>query len=334
MYVRISFALAMVAVGVSLTSHRVPAAELPIGRGLAARYEGDIGIGKDPNVLLHENFEVADVSELETRWESISNDGGKVLALSDEVPPASSGKRSLRMSATLGENTGGHLYRRLPREVEQVFARFYVRFSEKPDYIHHFVHMGGYRPATSWPQGGAGERPRGDERFTVGIEPWGERGEFDPPGTWVFYPYWSEMKVSAGGRYWGNSIRPLHPKQIPAAQWQCVEVMLKLNTAPDRRDGELVLWVDGRPVMHVAPGVRRGEWSGMGFSLVDQGGEPFEGFRWRTDMDLKVNFFWLLHYVTENAARQNRVAEPTKANDVWFDDIVVATEYVGPLKMN
>jgi hypothetical protein len=39
----------------------------------------------------------------------------------------------------------------------------------------------------------------------------------------------------------------------------------------------------------------------------------------------------LSHYVTENAYRQNNVANPPKTNRVWFDDIVIATEYVGPI---
>jgi hypothetical protein len=56
-----------------------------------------------------------------------------------------------------------------------------------------------------------------------------------------------------------------------------------------------------------------------------------EGFRWRSNPDLKVNFFWLMLYVTENAARQNRVANPNPVNRVWFDDIVLATEYIGPM---
>ena len=84
--------------------------------------------------------------------------------------------------------------------------------------------------------------------------------------------------------------------------------------------------------MHIGPGSRRNQWTGMGFKLTDQGGDPFEGFRWRTSRDLKINFFWLLHYVTENAARQNHVAHPNPINRVWFDDIVIATEYVGPIR--
>ncbi|KKM75335.1 hypothetical protein LCGC14_1391370, partial [marine sediment metagenome] len=34
--------------------------------------------------------------------------------------------------------------------------------------------------------------------------------------------------------------------------------------------------------------------------------------------------FWLMLYVTGQSAKKNKV------NTVWFDDIVVATEYIGP----
>ena len=73
--------------------------------------------------------------------------------------------------------------------------RFYVKFPDPAGYVHHFVHLGGYDPSTRWPQGGAGERPRGDERVTVGIEPFGRNGTRPPPGEWNFYAYWHEMKT-------------------------------------------------------------------------------------------------------------------------------------------
>jgi hypothetical protein len=331
------FSIAVVLIAVALIAAAwigpaVAAAQekLPDGSGLAAQYPGDKRIAADRRVLVHEDFESDDLAALARRWDSVSNQNHRVLAWSDDVPPGSAGRRSLAMTATLGENTGGHLYRRLPRPLEQAYFRFYVKFDEPGQYIHHFVTMGGYRPATAWPQGGAGSRPRGDERFTVGIEPTGQNGRFPAPGTWNFYTYWAEMKASAGGRYWGNSVTPPKPRPIPPATWQCVEVMVKLNQ-PDRRDGELALWIDGNLVMDVRPGVRRGNWTGMGFPLVDEGGEPFEGFRWRTTSELQINFFWLMHYVTENAARQNRVAQPGTTNRVWFDDLVIATEYIGPI---
>ncbi|MBW3624322.1 MAG: hypothetical protein KY468_13020 [Armatimonadetes bacterium] len=306
-------------------------AALPKGFGLSAKYPGDRGIAKDPSVLFAEDFEAGPLEAIKKRWSEASDKGGRVLALSSDVPKASSGKTSLRISATLSENTGGHLYKRFDKGVDQVFVRFYVKFPEEADYIHHFVHLGGYNPPTSYPQGGAGERPRGDDRVTVGIESYGGHGKYPPPGFWTFYAYWHEMKVSGDGKYWGNGMSPAVPPVVPRNRWQCVEVMMKLNSTPQKRDGALALWLDGRPEIQIVEGVRRGPWTGMGFQLRKDG-EPFEGFHFRTSEDLKINFLWLLHYVTENAARQSQQEPPKRPVRVWFDDIVVSTNYVGPIK--
>lgn len=316
---------------VSLWFNQSLTAAVPEGYGLSAKYPGDRGIAKDPSVLFAEDFEGGSLPEIKKRWSEASDKGGKALSLSIDTPKASAGKRSLQMAATLGENTGGHLYKRLPREVDRVFTRFYVKFPEEADYIHHFVHLGGYNPATNYPQGGAGERPRGDERVTVGIEPYGGHGKHPPPGFWTFYAYWHEMKRSGDGKYWGNGMSLETPPVVPRNRWQCVEVMMKLN-APGQRDGELALWLDGQSVMQIAKGIRRGPWTGMGFQVLKTGGEPFEGFDFRTTEDLKINFFWLLHYVTENAARQSRQDPPKRPVRVWFDDIVVGTKYIGPIR--
>jgi hypothetical protein len=209
-----------------------------------------------------------------------------------------------------------------------------VKFPEPANYIHHFVHLGGYRPATRYPQGGAGDRPAGDERMTVGIEPFGQNGRLDPPGAWNLYTYWHEMKRSADGRYWGNAIVPATRPRAPAGRWQCVEVKLALNT-PGTRNGELALWLDGEPVADVKQGTPRGPWTGLGFDVrePDAGGntEPFEGFDFRKTADLKVNFVWLLHYVTATNQKRNRLDDPARPSVVLFDQVVAATEYIGPI---
>ena len=64
---------------------------------------------------------------------------------------------------------------------------------------------------------------------------------------------------------------------------------------------------------------------------MENGGEPFEGFRWRKSPDLKINFLWLLDYVTESAGRQNGVTSPPILNRVQFDHGVVAEDYIGPI---
>jgi hypothetical protein len=315
-----------------LTAASAADTQLPRGAGLAAKYPQDRNIASDPAVLFAADFEEGDVAALDKTWTNVSNKQGKVLAFHADAPADSGGERCLQMTAIAGENDGGHLYKKLSREVDTAFARFYVKFPEDTGYIHHFVHFGGYRPATNWPQGGAGEKPRGDERMTVGIEPYGENGKHAAPGVWNFYPYWHEMKPSVGNRYWGNSIQPPEPAVIPRNTWQCVEIMLKANT-PGERDGELALWLDGEPIMHVERGSPRDAWTGMGFRLRKEGGEPFEGFSWRTTDDLKINFFWLLHYVTETNQKRNRVADPARPVVVWFDNIVISEQYVGPIQL-
>ena len=318
--------------------HKTPL--LQQGFGLAEKYPGDVGIENDVAVLFAEDFETGTIDDLAKRWDNVSNQNGKVISFATDAPSESTGERCLQMTATRGESSGGHLYTRIANGVDTAFARFYVKFAPDIGYIHHFVHLGGYHPPTPYPQGGAGVRPRGDDRITTGIEPFGDYGRFSPPGSWNFYTYWHEMKVSADSKYWGNGLRPIQPAVVPRDRWQCVEIMFKCNSSPDLSDGELALWLDGKLQAHFVQSAPRGPWTGMGFKLLEQGGEPFEGFRWRTSNDLNVNFFWLLHYVTERAFNQSEqyaANHPdfkinTKTATVRFDNIVVAKSYIGPVK--
>jgi hypothetical protein len=305
--------------------------------GLAASYPGDVGLVNDPAVLLFEDFDDATLDPILARWDEASNKAGRVLALSDDSPAPAIG-RSLQLTAHPGQDTGGHLYKRLPGDgVDELFLRFYVKFPEPANYIHHFVHVGGYQPATRYPQGGAGDRPAGDERVTVGIEPFGRNGTIPAPGEWNLYAYWHQMKRSADNRYWGNGLSPAIPRRVPVDRWQCVELQFKLNE-PGQPDGALALWLDGKPVADFQRGVDRGPWTGLGFQLRDrslgESGDPFEGFDFRTTDKLKLNFVWLLHYVTPENQRRNKVDDPARPSIVRFDQVVAATRYIGPITGN
>src|SRR5947208_14010256 len=107
--------VALVTIGLCLACADLPGAEpapregkLPEGPGLAAKYPRDVGMAGDPRVLFAEDFESGGVEALAQRWDNVSNDAGKVLASRDDVPPASVGKRTLAMTATLGQNPPGH----------------------------------------------------------------------------------------------------------------------------------------------------------------------------------------------------------------------------------
>ena len=289
--------------------------------GLANRYKGDKGIEKDPDVIFAENFEAGSLDAVKARWESVQNID--IMSLSPDVPAASAGKHSLLMTHVGGKSTGAHLYRRLLPGYEQLYVRFYVKFARDCYPIHHFVHVGGYNPATSWPQGGAGIRPEGDARFTTGVEPCGAQWR------WDFYSYWMQMRSSPDGKSWGHDFINDPGLEVRRGRWICVELMMKMNDPVTASNGEQALWIDGRrwdkdsqTISHLGDGFPRGRWVWDSF-LADPQGEPFEGFRWRTASDLNLNFLWLLLYITK--------APPGHVSKVWFDDIVVARRYIGPI---
>jgi hypothetical protein len=267
--------------------------------GIASQYPGDEGIEKDPRVLFVEDFESGDLKDIGDRWGQLSHPEN--MDLSADVPAGSPGKRSVHIAKN------GHLYTHT-KGVDTLFARFYVKFHPKTGYIHHFVHLIADRSPTPWPKGTAGLKPAGDQLFTTGIEPWGRWGKSPAPGVWHFYSYWQDMKGDGGGKYWGNFFDPAEPETIEPGRWYCVEAKLKSNSAPEAADGEQAFWVDGRKI-----------------------GE-FKGLRWRSTDKLKVNTFWLLYYITEQSALHNNDSDPNRVYEVWFDDIVLATEYVGPVQ--
>jgi hypothetical protein len=268
-------------------------------QGIAADYPGDEGIEKDPRVLFVEDFESGDLRETGVRWGELSHPEN--MDFSTDLPPGSPGRRSLHIARN------GHLYTHT-KGVDTLFARFYVKFHEKTGYIHHFVHLIADRNPTPWPKGGAGLRPAGDQGFTSGIEPWGQWGKAPAPGVWHLYSYWHEMKGDAHGKFWGNVFDADQPPPIVPGRWYCVEAMLRANSAPEAADGEQAFWIDGKKVAE------------------------FKGIRWRTTPELKINTFWLLYYITDQAAKQNNDTATDRQNEVWFDDIVLATEYIGPVQ--
>jgi hypothetical protein len=274
-----------------------PTSTLPHGAGIAAAYRADAGIVAHPAVIFADDFETLGLGD---RWDERSADKGRALSLAASGDPVC-GRQCLKVEARLGENQGGGLTRWF-EPADPVFVRFYVRFDPGCDYVHHFVTLRankGLRGGDRWSGfGGAGVRPAGDERFSTALEPWGNWGRWPAPGRWNFYSYWHEMEVSRDGKYWGNSF-PAEPQDnIPKDRWICAEFMLKHNT-PGQADGEQAIWIDGRLLGH------------------------WRGLNWRKTADLKANALTLESYVTDRWTRN-----PT--NIVYFDNVVIARQYVGP----
>ncbi len=297
---------------------------LPEGQeGIAARYPGDAGIERDPEVVFVEKFDATDVAVIANRWETA--DGTEIMSLSDDAVSGSADRSCLLLAHIGGQGTGGQLYRRLLPGHEQIFARFYVRFAQDCEPIHHFgTHLGGFDPSTPWPQGGAGTRPDGAKRFTTGVEPNGDKWH------WDFYTYWQGMHVHGDGNYWGTPFLANTPAPpVMKDRWICVEMMVKLNE-PDQSDGEQAFWIDGQlwrtggqVVTHIGPGFPHGRWTGGWWEPDPKCPETFGGFRWRTADALTINYLWTYVYITQ--------ARPGRVSRIWFDNIVVAKRYIGPM---
>jgi hypothetical protein len=277
--------------------------------GIAAQYPNDAGIEKDSRVLFADNFESGDLK----KWDQKRG----TIAIIKEKP--NSGEFAVHVPMHRGKDNGGDAIKWFMPGADKVYVRTYVKFSADYQYNHHFLWLGANHRTNKWSAfGKAGRKPDGTY-YSTGMEPWFAWGKNPSPGELNFYSYFIDMKPDPRmpGKYWGNSFFPPGPdagkaagpnRVIPALdKWQCWEFMLQANSAPDKADGKQAMWLDGKLI-----------------------GE-FTGIRWRTDTDLKVNCFWMEHYGYDEG-------DPTKqywkdSQSVWFDDVVVAREYIGPISI-
>jgi predicted amidohydrolase len=319
---------------------RRPNAAAPHESGIAAQYPGDRGIERDSRVVFVENFEEDSLDSMASRWETVGNREIMTLCNDGDVPVGSGGRQSLLMDRR--EGPGGQLYRRIKNEsggwgYDQLFVRYYVKFaSDSGELGHGTSAVGGNNPAVPWPKVNAGVRPDGASSFWSGIEPFGTSW------TWDYYTYWCEMRGSPPrGQTWGNVFIRDPSLRAQKGKWICIEHMMKVNDVDDS-NGEQALWIDGKQVSHLGKGYPAGLWTfdkfhpgkgGPGIRWNDEqggreefevpsSGSPFEGFRWRTDPALNLNFVWLYIYTQKPAGHRMRV---------WFDDLVIAKQHIGPI---
>lgn len=273
--------------------------------GLAAKYRGDVGIARDPAVLFHDDFEAEKVG---SKWDDIVR--RKPRGATDATDPAAierdlsivRGKQSARAQLRKDGHEDVTFVKWLRPGHDELHMRYYVRYGK--DYGYH-GHGGGGFMADAEKGGfkGAGKAPEGDKFFWATLEPIGPR-DWDPPGAMIFYAYWWKMKPDGRGNYWGNWFRPT-PDQVPKREtWICVEWRVKANN-PGKEDGELDCWIDGK---------KRGE---------------FRQINWRSSADLKVNKVQLSLWLEPGSYER---AGGGATRTVWYDDVVVATKYIGPVE--
>ncbi len=249
--------------------------------------------------ILRQDFESGELGE---GWEKNTED---TLRLDFEHRPryVHSGKASYRVT-TLdrdGKSMGSNIkFFFLPGENKAHF-RWYGMFDKDFNQGRglHYVFITGSRTDDKYsPLGEAGNKADGTNFFVTNLEPSSQRGKYPPPGIMGFYTYWPEMKPDPkSGKYWGNHFGPEQPVRIERGRWYCFEAMIKLNE-PGKNDGEQAFWIDGEKKYHQ------------------------KEMRWRDSDILMLNMLNLEIYI--HSSEQD--------NTVWFDDVEISTDYIGPLE--
>jgi hypothetical protein len=207
------------------------------------------------------------------------------------------GQRAVEFALPPGTQTGIKLVKWFMPGYDQVYARWYMKFDKGFDQgnLMHMNKLLGNRTDDKWSAFGEGGRnpTSGTDFFTTALEPWRDWGRYPAPGEMFLYTYFPD---ATEGLPWGQMFFTNPPFVPERGRWYAMEMMLKANT-PGKKDGEQAFWIDGQKIGH---------WTGM---------------RFRNSEILKVNAFFLLLFIHEN----------TKINKVWFDEVVISTEYIGPI---
>lgn len=281
--------------------------------GIATKYVRDSGIGSDPAVVFSENFE-SNLATFSARFTGGTSSG---IAISTDHAAASGGVQSVRL---IPNGTSGTLYRQLSADHDTLYLRYYVKYLGNVSH-HSGGYLGGYFPATSYPQGDAGLkgiRPNGDRLFIAAFEQAGSPDSIQPMTRLDTYNNWIDMSgPSFNGLYYGRSMLQTENPPIQTGAWQCIEMRVKMNTAPTSHDGELQIFVSDTSVQNFTPGTPTGTYDAIG-NWVTGTGSAFPGLLWRDVLTYGINWIKLQNY--------SDVGTPY---DVLFDDLVVATSRIG-----
>ena len=307
---------------------------IPISTG----HPQDNGIGGDPRVLFHSNFENG-----LTGFTRYTQDSSHIAVLTDAII-ANGGEKYLRAQVTrtqlaadpyISANAQYDFARRVP----QAYWRFYARFVGTTAVPHHWVRVGAGDP-TFQSDGLANTVPAGDKGFWFDLD--ARRDQF-----FNFYVYWYQMRSGrcndgttvpgcAGDQgttyFYGNNFTPAGQRPFPRDAWFCLEIMVKANTV-GQKDGELALWMNDALVGEYRTGAPRGRWLRDNFyswGPYFQDVQAFEGFEFRSSPDVLLKRITLDAYYEKGSLDDLAMTTPVpEAQIILYDDVVVATERIG-----
>ena len=281
--------------------------------GIASRYPNDVGIENDPNVILFDGFESYTLpSQLRPKW----NEAGRQANLRIATEPGNffAGRKSLEMKLPMSvTETVNSVTKRLSPEEPILFIRAYTKFD-----VGFNVRSGhnGLRISGHYPGGAGVPAPRdGTGFFLFSIQNRTGRGGEVQPGYSAVYSYWPYQRTNFGDNWypdgwvspngWGDWI--LYPNRYPHFSvlsnwqpqrgiWYCYEFMVKTNTVGSN-NGEVAYWIDGNLVGY------------------------FPDLFIRSINSLKI----------DEVALRLTATSSTRVNKKWYDNVVIARSYIGPI---
>jgi hypothetical protein len=277
---------------------------LPVGNaGIAAAYPNDAGISGHSNVLFADGFDdYTSVSQLTSSGKYNNYYQGSNLALDTLTFFGGTKALRMRMPSTSTEVSNALVKNIYPTR-DRLFMRVYARY--QPNYAGVNSAHNGLRITGNYT--GPGRRPNGRDFFLVNIEnsKWGSEAEPGYTHAYVYHPeqddvygehWFSDGRVTNGAQSFGPYFVS-RPNVIPTrGEWICFEVLVQMNT-PGVRDGRVAVWQNGSLIA---------DWQNVRFRDVDT---------------VKIDQIQL-----ENGGQRS-----TQQNDKWYDNLVIATSYIGPM---
>ena len=284
---------------------------MPSGAGIAAKYPGDVDIASDPRVLFADDFEsYASGAELDKRWDAVYH----MADITSDTANVFAGARALQFTAPQQtDELSNGVAKILAEEQDVLFLRFYSKFESTFD-ITGSSHNGGGISAHYFVDGNAtpGIPADGENKFLVEYESWRGEETTSSPGELNVYIYHPEQRSNYGDHFFPNGdvlpntsipndfgtefvARPNITAEL--GRWYSYEIMLRANT-PGKRDGRITCWLDGE-------------------MMAD-----FPNLRLRDTEALTIDRFGLSLHFGANPSGQTRK---------WYDNVVAATEYIGPV---
>ncbi|MFN2289303.1 MAG: polysaccharide lyase [Chromatocurvus sp.] len=263
--------------------------------GLSRDFPKDQGIEMHPSVVFATDFED---SNWQDAWSSLSDSSVTNLVIEDDANrflPLN--ENALEVTVKKGKKQGLNLLYRFAEktgvEPESMYFRYYLRLGN--DWA---PRVGGKMPGFAGTYNTAGWGGRSSD----GTNGWSSRGAYANSsllpeestmlGSYVYHTGWD----TGYGETVGWNLGPTG--LVEKNRWYSVEQYLQLNT-PGESNGVMKSWVDGVLVFNR------------------------EDYRFRDTDELKIETLWMnvYHGGTRSSSQDIRL---------YIDNVVIATEYIGP----